>query len=196
VLRSVEHDVLTVAVLETSLYKALSALQSEPATGADARASGLRAELAQLDAEVGRLAAAIAGGGELPALLGALQERERRRAHLRGELARRERELMTAARGRLDAEGFLGELRERLTDWQGMLRQETGRARHALRALLAGRLIFTPQERDGEPFYRFAGHGTVSAVIAGMVAARNGCGVPDGIRTRVSRLKIWGPRPG
>jgi hypothetical protein len=60
-------------------------------------------------------------------------------------------------------------MRTALTDWQGMLRQETGPARRALRALLAGRLIFTPQERDGERFYTFEGPGTIAPVIAGVL---------------------------
>jgi hypothetical protein len=75
----------------------------------------LRAELGQIDAEVGRLAAAIAGGGELPALLAAVQERERRRAQLRTELAGLNRERTTAG---LDAGQILDDLREQLTDWQ------------------------------------------------------------------------------
>ena len=136
----------------------------------------LRAELGQIDAEVGRLAAAIAGGGELPALLTALQERERRRVQLRTELAGLNRERTTAG---LDAGQILDDLREQLTDRQGMLRQETGPARQALRALLAGHLVFTPKERDEEPFYSFAGDGTVSPVIAGSVALQH----------------VWCPRP-
>jgi hypothetical protein len=54
-----------------------------------------------------------------------------------------------------------------LTDWQGMLLQETGPARRAIQALLQERLVFTPQERDGARFYTFEGAGTNSPVIAG-----------------------------
>src|SRR5947209_17391226 len=78
VLGAVERDVLNVAVLETALSKALGVLQAPAGAAAADRAVALREELAGLDAEVGRLAAAIAAGGELPALLAALQERERR----------------------------------------------------------------------------------------------------------------------
>jgi hypothetical protein len=53
-------------------------------------------------------------------------------------------------------------MREALTDWQGMLRQETGPARQAFRALPAWRLVFTPEERDGERFYAFEGPGSIS----------------------------------
>ena len=59
-------------------------------------------------------------------------------------------------------------MREALTDWQGMLHQETGPARRALQALLEGRLVFTPEECDGERFYTFERPGTISPIIAGI----------------------------
>jgi len=66
-----------------------------------------------------------------------------------------------------DVERALDIMREALTDWQGMLKQETGPARRAMQALLKGRLVFSPQECDGERFYTFEGEGTISPVIAG-----------------------------
>ena len=167
VLDAVERDVLRVEVLETSLWKAMRGLQGDNGSGPEVPARGLAAELARLDAEVARLTAAIAAGGELSALLVGLQERERRRAYVRAELAELERQRATSARSRFDVGRVLDVMRTALTDWQGMLRQETGPARRALRALLAGRLVFTAQERDGERFYTFEGPGTISPVIAG-----------------------------
>jgi len=105
-------------------------------------------------------------GGEIPALVAVIQERERRRSHLRTELAAVERQT-SVRREAGDVERALDVMREALTDWQGMLRQETGPARRAMQALLKGRLAFTPQERDGERFYTFEGEGTISPVIAG-----------------------------
>jgi hypothetical protein len=46
-------------------------------------------------------------------------------------------------------------MRDALTDWQGLLRQETPQARPALTALLAGRLIFTPKGDDPTRYYEF-----------------------------------------
>jgi hypothetical protein len=48
-----------------------------------------------------------------------------------------------------------------------MLRQETAAARHALRALLVGRLVFKLEDRAGGRFYTFSGEGTITPVIAG-----------------------------
>jgi Recombinase zinc beta ribbon domain len=136
VLEAVECQLLKVAVLETALYKALAAFEAPQ----DDAGTGLRDELARLDDEVAQLADAIARGGALESLLGMLQDREQRRAHLRVALAEHERQ-QAAQRQPVDA---LALMRAALTDWQGLLRQETGPARTALQALLRGRLAFTP----------------------------------------------------
>lgn len=171
VLAAVEHDVLRVEVLETSLAKALEALRPAPPR---ARERALRQELARLEVEAQRLSAAIAAGGKLAALVAALQERERRQAQLRAELAAITR---VATRSLVDVDEILGQLRESLTDWQGMLRQEPPEARRSLRALLAGRLVFTPRERDGVAFYEFEGPGTITPIIKGLA-------LPTGVVTR------------
>jgi hypothetical protein len=54
-----------------------------------------------------------------------------------------------------------------------MRRQETGPARQALRALLQGRLVFAPQERERQSFYTFSGEGTITPVIAGTVSLQH-----------------------
>jgi len=72
-----------------------------------------------------------------------MQERERRCAHLRGELATVERQAAVTRRG-VDVDGALATMRAALTDWRTMLRQAPSAARQALTSLLAGRLVFTP----------------------------------------------------
>jgi site-specific DNA recombinase len=176
VLASVERDLLNVAVLETAMFKAMEQLHQQD--GPDTAGQAHRDELARLDAEVARLAAAIAAGGDMPALVVAVQERERRRAHLRGAIAERERQQRTARASQGDV---IDVLRAALTDWQGMLRQAPPADRQALQALLAGRLVFTPAEQDGRRFYTFEGKGTVSPVLAGIVQAGS---KGDGPRTR------------
>jgi hypothetical protein len=56
VLTAVEHDVLRVEVLERALSKALAAIEATAEPGANDGIGALRAELAQLDGDVGRLA--------------------------------------------------------------------------------------------------------------------------------------------
>jgi hypothetical protein len=86
VLKAIEHDILRVEVLETVLAKAMAALQPSPDVLAGPELT-LRDELARIDSEVAHLAGAIAAGGELAALLVALQERERQ-VYLRGNSPR------------------------------------------------------------------------------------------------------------
>jgi site-specific DNA recombinase len=163
VLAAVESQLLNVAVLETALAKALEALAGQDEQDRD---EPLRQELARLDAEVGRLTAAIAAGGSLASLLSALQDREQRRAHLRTALADQARQ--RAAQHRQG--DVLTALRAALTDWQGTLRQETPATRQALQALLSGRLSFSP----GPEGYTFSGPGTVAPIIAGLVPKGSG----------------------
>ena len=189
VLAAVERDVLNVAVLETSLYKAMAALQaSATSNGAATQVAALRDELAGLDAEVARLAEAIARGGDLPALVALLQERERRRAHVRAALAAAERR--PATHGDVgDLRHVLDVMRAALTDWQGMLRQEppdgaAGAPRavgRAPRVHADGRLLFVRGARHDHARARRCRHGVCK-----------GCGGSNGIRTRVSALR--GPR--
>jgi hypothetical protein len=172
VLAAVEHDLLNVAVLETALFKAMEMLTPR-ADVAGGRPRKLREELARLDTEVARLAGAIAAGGDLPALVAALQERERRRAQVRAQLAQGERE---AAREAFDADRVLARLRDQLSDLQGLLRGYVASARQLLQAWLAGRLTSTPGEQDGRRFYTFEAEGTVAPVIAGVVDLPKGSG--------------------
>src|SRR6267378_5204862 len=87
-----------------------------------------------------------------------MQERGRRCSHVRAELASVARQA-SMRRDTGDVERALAVMREALTDWQGTLKQETGPARRAMQALLKGRLVFSPQECDGERFYTFEGEG-------------------------------------
>jgi hypothetical protein len=166
VVAAVVRDVLNEAVLETALYKAMAALEAPVDEGPSA---ALREELARVEMETTRLAPAIAAGGTLPALVAAMQERERRRAYLLAELRTLERR---AHREAVDVDLVLDLLREALADWRSLLRQETGPARQARASLLPERLVFTPRECPDGRFYEFEGPGTVSKVIAGFALPR------------------------
>lgn len=72
VLSAVADHLLCVDVLETGLYKAMTAVTRVEAPATPRQA--LRAELARLEAEISRLAAAIAAGGQLESLVGLLRQ--------------------------------------------------------------------------------------------------------------------------
>jgi len=82
----------------------------------------------------------------------------------------------TRPRARLLPLVQLEALRGKLTDWQGLLHQEPAPARQALRALLAGRLLFTPHDQH----YIFEGEGTITPVIAGTARQQHIMVAPTG----------------
>lgn len=65
----------------------------------------------------------------------------------------------TRAAPRFDVRAASTKLRDHLTDWQGMLRQEGPQSRHVLTALLTGRLSFEPKGKDKDRYYEFSGPG-------------------------------------
>ena len=79
-----------------------------------------------------------------------------------------------------------------VADWRGLMGRQVAESRRLLKGLLEGRVVFTP--RPGEHLVDFLGRVRMGPLLVGAVLPLVG-GVPDGIRTRVSRLKIWGPRP-
>jgi hypothetical protein len=79
-----------------------------------------------------------------------------------------------------------------VADWRGLMNRHVSEARRLLKGFLEGRVVFTP--RSGEPAVDFLGRIRMGPLLAGAVLPLVG-GVPDGIRTRVARLKIWSPRP-
>lgn len=68
-----------------------------------------------------------------------------------------------------DAARVERELRAKLSDWQGLLRGEVQEARQTLRALLPGRIEFTPAEQDGHRIYRYRGTFSVGPLLAGVI---------------------------
>ena len=112
-------------------------------------------QLGALDGKIGQLTTAIEAGGHLPALLTALEARERERTSLLAEL----RSVATVAPARpKDRRALEQRLREKLIDWRGMLAGNVTHARQVLEQMLADRLVFTPtKDEDGAQCYRMAG---------------------------------------
>ena len=126
----------------------------------------LETELRKVEAELSRYAEAIATAGALDAIVAAMKEREIRRTSLRSELAKLEGRAKVAS---LDTAHLMVNLRERLTDCQGLLQRQTPEARQLLRNLLVGRLVFTPREDVNGRYYEFVGQGSISELLTGVV---------------------------
>ena len=99
---------------------------------------------------------------------------------------------------RADVTHLEAELRDRLADWRGLLQRHPSEARQILRKLLLGRLVFTPEERDGRRFYQFTGQMTLGRLLAGDVLSTLSKTVvtPAGFEPAISTLKGLRPGPG
>ena len=190
VLASIERDLLRPEIVERAIEFAIDELRPD---SDDSRRADILAEIHRLDSELARLTAAIASGGDLPALLAAVKERQDRRE-------RRERwermliELDAMSRiGRSELSCLEREIRHRLADWRAMLRREVPEARELLRNLIVGRIAFTP--RPETRVYEFSGRGSFGRVLAGTTSPVSVV-TPAGFEPAISTLKGSRPGPG
>ena len=164
----------------------------EPAQ-VDTQHDRLAADLATVEARIGRLTEAVGAGPlSVPELVAQLQDAQRRRQALTEALTALE--VGRDGQGAPDWATVEAEARTKLKDWRRLLGRHPTEARPVLRQLLDGRRIrFTPLEIGAQRGFRFEGDAGVGGVLDGLVARVTSRGVPTGIRTRVSALK--GPRP-
>ncbi len=180
VLTAVEHDVIRIDVVETALAEALDTLRPSGAEIAERRRA-LEEELADLEQEVARYARAVAEVGPLASLLAEIRQRETRRAHPAAQL----RTVASATKlAALDPARVRQNLRDRLTDWQGLLGRETAEARQVLREVLVGRLVFAPKIDGSARYYEFTGQATLSGLLTGVVS-------PDMLVTPAGFAREW-----
>src|SRR5262249_8024334 len=72
----------------------------------------------------------------------------------------------------LDWQQVGSDLRDRLTDWQGLLQRQPAQAQQILRTLLVGRLVFTPKcDVNGDILWEFVGEGRLGPLLVGVVGA-------------------------
>jgi len=139
VLDMFKKDLLDTKVIRAAIAEAVRRLRAD--TNAQAERARLTATLAEIRAEQGRLADAIATGGHSPILLTRLREREGAEARVLGDLDRLSTLEQASA---LDSARIGRDLKGALVDWQGLLMANVQQARQVLRKLMVGRLIVTP----------------------------------------------------
>jgi hypothetical protein len=110
-----------------------------------------------------RLTAAVAIGGDLPALVESLTASDRERRALESRLAALDRPVPT-----LD-QALETRLRRAAEEWRGVLGRQVGLARQIMTKLLAGRVTFEPEDRHGLPGFRFRAVGTLAKLVTGLV---------------------------
>jgi hypothetical protein len=173
-LAAIEADILRPSVMERAVQLALDALEADRP---DDRRSALKRELTRTEAELGRLAAAVAEGGLFATLVDAMRARETQADRLRNEI--RALDLQLGGRP-ADRKAIEARLREYLADWRGLLRRCVSEARQILEALLADRLVFTPAtDADGTPCYRVQGRFALGRILSGVIRSQGGTS-PEG----------------
>jgi site-specific DNA recombinase len=188
VLEAISNKFLRPAVVDAVIAGALDVLL--PAADAREREHALVvAQLRDLEGELSRLAAAIAVGGNLSALVESMKEREQRRIQLEIRLLGLEaRPSVSGA----DRARLAGDVRRRLDEWRTVLTRQPEHRRVVLDELLTGqRIRFTPEPEKG--LYTFKGWAYLDGLITGRTKAMV---TPAGFEPAISTLKGSRPRPG
>jgi Recombinase zinc beta ribbon domain len=139
ILDEVGARLLTPQRVTAAIRRAVARLAT-PADDRPRRAT-LTREVRDVEKELARYAEAVTQGGPIPALVTAMQERERRRAALEAELGQREALQRTATV--VDELALSAELRALCAEWRALLRDDPPIAQQLLRQLLPGRLAVT-----------------------------------------------------
>jgi hypothetical protein len=179
VLVSLRRVLLDPAVLVAAVDRAAARLRQP-----EVAREPLQRELDILNAEVRRLTAAVAAGGDLDSLVAALRERETRRRALVTELDG----LRDAATSVPSSAEIVEQLWGRLEEWRDVLDGQPEGANRLLRQLIVGRLTLYPEVAEEMSYYRFEGTGTVEPVLAGILTTeqRLPLGTPPTVSGRPS----------
>ena len=124
---------------------------------------GVERQLVAVEAALDRLTTAVASGGDIPALVDAIKTQDAQRRALRGRLEALQRPAVTFDHV------LERRLRGAVTEWRDVLGRQVAQARQIVTKLLADRLTFVPECRNGRRGFRFQATGTVDKLIAGVV---------------------------
>ena len=162
VIEALLTDLLTPDRLAT-VVKRLLARATAARDTPDTTAGAVERQLGEVEAALGRLTAAVASGGDIPALVEAIKTQDAQRGALRGRLESLQRPAVTFDHV------LERRLRGAVTEWRAVLGRQVAQARQIVTKLLADRLTFVPECRNGRRGFRFQATGTVDKLIAGVV---------------------------
>ena len=169
-------EVLAPEVIDVALDKLMAKLAT-PAEDLATMRTRLSAALRETEAELGRLAAAIASGDAPDTLLAGIREREARRRHLVAELHAMEAgpaALSMADAVRTEAQRLLG-------DWRGLLEKHVGVSRQGLRKLLdRERFVFYVEGTGDARYYELGVTPTLDKFFAAVPSLKKAVASPTG----------------
>ena len=166
VLEALVSQALQPAVLEAAIAEAVREVSSARLE-VEQRIAVLDQECGRLDGELANLAAIAAAGGDVPSVVARLRESQARRDELRAraDRLRAELEIPTVATAKVRAV-----IRRQVADLHRRLLGDRAGAREVLEAVLADRLLFTPESSDtGCQRYRVTGALALDKVLTAEV---------------------------
>ena len=180
VLEVMLDELLTPDVLGAAVEAALQTLVGDQTHAGD-HGDALDEQIRRVEQERDRLVQAVATGGELEGLLGALRDRETRLTGLRKECET----VRAAARPvqHVDARRVREELHALASNWREVLSGEPGHARTILSRLLVGRVTFTPLEEPKR--WELSGRGTLAGLFHTIL--------PPGVASPRGHSLLWKP---
>ena len=173
VLGAIGEQVLSTSIIEQAIERATERLLSTPRD--EDEAARLREDRRALDAELTRLTAALASGGEMSSVVAGICEREARRKRIDERLTT----LSSAAElPTLDKRALRASLRRRVEEWRAPLGGNVAQARQMLRKVIIGRLTLTP-DAEARRSVCVGGDGTLTRLLGGIVIPK-GMASPQG----------------
>jgi site-specific DNA recombinase len=172
-LEALEEELLHPLVIARTIEKVVAELQ-QPEGGPAARVKFLQKEQAGLQAQVERLAQAIALGGPLEALVAEMKRLEACRTAVAAELEAVGRTM----RAKIRTRDVVALVEAAVADYRGLLSRQTTEARGLLRELLVDRVVYTPGS-DGT--CEFTAQCSLGKILRGAVDPSGGD--PGGIRS-------------
>ena len=163
VLDTVAEELLSPQTVEAVVQRAMAALTEAPDREPERAAA--QQNLAAVETELGRLSAAVAAGGDVPSLVTAITDRERRRVGLTEQIAALN---ALEAWPHRDQTALARDLHARLTEWRGLFGRHIGQTRQLLRKLLVGKLAIAPQVTADGRYARITGTGTLEPLVRGI----------------------------
>ena len=163
ILNDLEQFVLHPQVVDRAIALALNALQ--PDTGQAARDRlRLDKERRTIAGEIGNLTRALAIGGDLRSLVGALQQAEAQQVQIDAALRALDDRTTFTPR---DATDLRAQVLAKVADWRTTLRQDAPEARTVLRHLIADRITLQAIQRGGKRVYHYSGTFTIGGLFEG-----------------------------
>ncbi len=188
------REVLKPAVLERALDQAIGILRDD---GSQQQRVRRRRELVgridALDRELGNLANLAARGGNVPAILDAVQQRDAERRRLAAEL---EAYAPDASRvDPIDPRSLRSELRAYTAEWQQLTRSNGAETRALLGTVLRSRIVFQPATKRGAAMYELTVPIQFDRVLTAAVPslARVGMASPNGLATLPTEFALLIP---